>query len=336
MLITVLKNDVTINFRNYGNITVPKGTRVDHQTALGEDPRYNFVCEFEWINKKYSQINNILRHDVEVYGINIPSENLIKALRVRFMYDDSGNCKDIFRNMYANKKYCRMEVLRENQVQWYSVTDDWEEPDCPLRTDILIQVADSTGTVLFTEQQYKTGDEFFTEKTFPLSWQSAKDVNADNISKEIYRKEEIRYIIDKEKGFQGYVENTIGENGIVHYTDYLNFEEYVKQKGNRNLIIINSRELEEEIKKYKKSQMEEFKEITEKEFYDLYECLPPMRLKTRNGAFSFFISEAWNLTLHTFCFQYGDKYYKGIRDILQTDEELGNEIKEFINKITER
>lgn len=110
MLIKVLKENVTLDFRNFGEITVPIGTKVNHQTALGEDPTYNFVCEFDWTDEKYPEISNILKQDAESYGLNIPKDKLTSALWVKFLYDDSGNCKDIFKDFYSNKKYCRMEV----------------------------------------------------------------------------------------------------------------------------------------------------------------------------------------------------------------------------------
>lgn len=66
--------DVTINFRDYGNITIPKGTKVTHMTAMGIDKNYHFVDEFQWICDNYKDIERILKHDAIYYGINIPKE----------------------------------------------------------------------------------------------------------------------------------------------------------------------------------------------------------------------------------------------------------------------
>ena len=68
------KADYTINFRDYGNITVPKGTTVTNQKANGIDKNYHFVNEFKWINEKYPKINKLLFHDAYYYGINVPKE----------------------------------------------------------------------------------------------------------------------------------------------------------------------------------------------------------------------------------------------------------------------
>ena len=68
------KQDVTINFMGYGEIVVPKGTRVTNQTACGYDEKYNFVDDLRWIKKNYSTIDRILLHDAYYHGIDIPKE----------------------------------------------------------------------------------------------------------------------------------------------------------------------------------------------------------------------------------------------------------------------
>ena len=70
----VTKEDYTVKFMDYGDITVPKGTKLTHNTALGVDTNYHFVNEYGWIDSNYSTISNILRHDVRHHGINVPKE----------------------------------------------------------------------------------------------------------------------------------------------------------------------------------------------------------------------------------------------------------------------
>lgn len=74
----VTSQDVTVNFRDYGPITIPAGTRTTHHTAMGEDPNYNFVDEYGWIKNNYPDIANILHHDVYYHGIDIPKEYIIE------------------------------------------------------------------------------------------------------------------------------------------------------------------------------------------------------------------------------------------------------------------
>lgn len=66
--------DVTMEFKRYGEITIPKGTRLTHETANGYDINYHFVNEFAWIDENYPEIANIMTHDAIYYGINIPKE----------------------------------------------------------------------------------------------------------------------------------------------------------------------------------------------------------------------------------------------------------------------
>jgi len=66
--------NVTLPFMGFREITVPKGTRVTHQTACWIDPNYNFVDEFGWIERDYPTVSRILEMDARNYGINIPAE----------------------------------------------------------------------------------------------------------------------------------------------------------------------------------------------------------------------------------------------------------------------
>lgn len=69
----VTTQDVTLEFMHHGEITIPKGTRVTNQTALGVDENYNFVDDLSWIDSP------ILRHDATYYGINVPKEFVTEA-----------------------------------------------------------------------------------------------------------------------------------------------------------------------------------------------------------------------------------------------------------------
>ena len=68
--------EVTVNFREYGEITVPKGTRVSNMTACGPDDKYLFVCEYGWIKEKYPKIASILKWDAEHEGIRLKSDDV--------------------------------------------------------------------------------------------------------------------------------------------------------------------------------------------------------------------------------------------------------------------
>jgi len=81
----VLSQDVTVNFREFGSITVPKGTETTHQTAMGIDETYNFVNQFGWIDTNYPEFANILKMDAQNYGINIPAEFIVDTSKPKTM-----------------------------------------------------------------------------------------------------------------------------------------------------------------------------------------------------------------------------------------------------------
>lgn len=70
--------DVKMVFRNYGEIIVPKDTRLTNRTALGIDDNYHFVDDLSWIDRDYTTVASILKHDAKYYGIDIPKEFVIK------------------------------------------------------------------------------------------------------------------------------------------------------------------------------------------------------------------------------------------------------------------
>ena len=71
--------DYTVNYRDHGIITVPKGTKVTHQTAMGKDKNYHFVDDLSWIKPHVNGIPRYgLLHDVKYYGIDVPKEYVDK------------------------------------------------------------------------------------------------------------------------------------------------------------------------------------------------------------------------------------------------------------------
>lgn len=56
--------------------TVPKGTRVTHETAAGYDENYNFIDDLSWIPKINGIANKMLMHDANYYGIEVNKEDV--------------------------------------------------------------------------------------------------------------------------------------------------------------------------------------------------------------------------------------------------------------------
>jgi len=72
--------DFTNKFRDHGTVTVPAGTTVTHKTAQGEDKRYHFVDEFEWVPPfpGTTDPHFALIHDLKYYGLNVPVDYITK------------------------------------------------------------------------------------------------------------------------------------------------------------------------------------------------------------------------------------------------------------------
>lgn len=101
--------------------------------------------------------------------------------------------------------------------------------------------------------------------------------------------------------------------------------------NNPDLIVIDKKQLDDMVYKYKRSRMKVFEEISKEEFYEKYECLPPRRINKKDGVFSFFMGgEPLELTLQHFYFEYKDKYYRGIRDLEEKQDYLDYHLKAFI------
>jgi len=70
--------DYTIaNFRGYGELTVPAGTRITHNTACGYDEKYNFVADLSFMPG--TTATNLAKHEAYYYGIDIPKEFIEEA-----------------------------------------------------------------------------------------------------------------------------------------------------------------------------------------------------------------------------------------------------------------
>jgi len=84
--------DITINFRGHGEITIPKGTRCTHMTACGFDENVNFVDDLSWIPTYPNGMKRQgLIHDARYYGIMIPAELVEEQMRERYVLRDSVN-----------------------------------------------------------------------------------------------------------------------------------------------------------------------------------------------------------------------------------------------------
>ena len=71
------KRELTLTFKDYGELVIPKGTQITNQTAMGIDPAYNFVNDFSWVPRHADGLKQYgLLHDLKYSGLNIPLEEI--------------------------------------------------------------------------------------------------------------------------------------------------------------------------------------------------------------------------------------------------------------------
>lgn len=142
------------------------------------------------------------------------------------------------------------------------------------------------------------------------------------------------YIIDP-TNFKGSVVNTMSAppGATPTHVDYMGkpttFEEYKKEKGNENLIALTWEDFERDYyKPYLDGLQKPFKEITEENWNEMLEVLPPQRWTKIDGGSFFFIEEATTANLHDCFVAYKGKHYSALRPIRIKTEELITQIQE--------
>lgn len=71
--------DYTVEYKwsnvDFGEITIPKGTELTHQTAMGVDENYHFVKNWNWYKPEVKGFaRKMMLHDFTHSGINVPKE----------------------------------------------------------------------------------------------------------------------------------------------------------------------------------------------------------------------------------------------------------------------
>lgn len=140
------------------------------------------------------------------------------------------------------------------------------------------------------------------------------------------------YIVDTSKPFTGSILNSMPfvEEGIqdttVHYSDKT-FREYNKEHGGQLKAMTWEAFEQEYYAPYLSSLCQPFQECTEEHWWNMLECLPPVRWTRIEGGEYFFISEAYTANIHACLVKYNGKYYEAQRALTTTTEDIVNEIK---------
>lgn len=89
----------------------------------------------------------------------------MKNIKVVYLREDSGNCRQLFKGLEDKKIYSRTE-----SGLWYTVTDNYYlENDCPIDAKFII--CDSEGNIISDNNNYSSLDEFIKDNTKDITKQ---------------------------------------------------------------------------------------------------------------------------------------------------------------------
>ncbi len=142
------------------------------------------------------------------------------------------------------------------------------------------------------------------------------------------KNEQLKFVIDS-RCFCGSCITSMSD-GL--HSDYggETLEELKTNEKNPYLIAVSVNTIWKMTRIYEKSLCGPFCEITEEEYYDNMDVLPPIHLKKH----SFFIGEPHYGNLYTFCFTIHNRYFKGLRSVKTPQAELEEQMKRHYRHIT--
>lgn len=143
------------------------------------------------------------------------------------------------------------------------------------------------------------------------------------------------YLVNLDQEFKGHAQSIVDrETSFVYYTD-MKLDDYVKDRGVKNWHLLDWDSYYEMYDKpyHEKLGSKPFKQISEERYWDMLECLPPMKWHDiERGVNIFFISEAYTADLHDcfICLNNGreKKYYSALRSKYIKDEDVIAQLKE--------
>lgn len=142
------------------------------------------------------------------------------------------------------------------------------------------------------------------------------------------KNERLKFVVDS-RCFRGYCLTSFSDGTHSDYgTETL--EDLKINKNNPFLIAISLNRMYKRNRIYEQSLCAPFREITEEDYDDYLNVLPPIRY---TGRF-FFVGEPYSGNLYPFCFTVGGRYFKGLYSVRAPKEELERIIASHYRRIT--
>lgn len=143
-------------------------------------------------------------------------------------------------------------------------------------------------------------------------------------------KDRLKYVVDS-RYFDGTCLTSMSDGFRNDYGGET-IEELRTRENNPFLKVISATELDKMLRLYHQSLSEPFREITEEDYYDLLDVLPPLRMRQN----SFFVGELYYGSMYSFCFTREGRYFKGLRSIQTPQSELDRQIDRHMGVISRK
>ncbi len=139
----------------------------------------------------------------------------------------------------------------------------------------------------------------------------------------------MKYVIDTSKEFDGVVYSSMTDNVHCDYGGET-IEEIRERNPNGKFEVVDSDTVSKMLDEYiDKLCSEPFKEITEEDYWDMMECVPP----ARSGRDWFFVGEAFSYNVHTLCFTDGERYFSAHRKVTAPKNDIIKDINKFLSTL---
>jgi len=145
------------------------------------------------------------------------------------------------------------------------------------------------------------------------------------------KKIEMLFLVEKNVPFNGSIQASISNGLTVDYTNGLTLEEYCEKKG-KEYEAISWDGLKNRMDAFHESLVTEPEEISEDEYIEMLDVLPPCRYHMRNGITFFHMSERISGALVTWCCEAKGYYFSFVDFDYVTNDYLLNKVKPMITR----
>lgn len=141
----------------------------------------------------------------------------------------------------------------------------------------------------------------------------------------------LKFVVDS-RYFDGCCITSMSDGIHNDYGGHETLEELKERENNPHLTAVSENTIRKMAHIHDRSLCAPFKEITEKEYYDKLDVLPPVRYTKH----FFFIGEPYSGDIYPFCFNMDGRYFTGLRSVRTPRKELERQMAVHYDNMTFR